>query len=260
MRPTTPTPPPRKVCEEQHRRKEWKLQIVKTERFRRRVAGISLIGFAATLLAQDVVGPRTPSDAAGTYAAVAADRGGMVVSSVLLLASSLALVPAVFGILHVLRERGVTLGHIGGVLAIVGALGHIAVMTYQLALVEMTKAGDREAMVALIERLDSSPVVGAIVLPMILSFALGLLILAVALWRARFVRGWAAALVLVAVLLDVGAPDGGPAAVSITKQLLAFAAFAYIGLQMLRMSDAEWDGLPEPAIDDKRVVATAVPA
>ena len=235
------------------------MRIAETERFRRRVAGVSLIGFAAALVAQDLVGPRTPSDAAGTYAAVAADRGGMVATSVLLLVSSLFLVPAVWGILHVLRERGVTLGHVGGALAIVGALGHVAVMTYQLALVEMTRTGDREAMVALIDRLDSSPVVGVVVFPMILAFALGLLILAIALWRARFVQGWAALLVVAAVALDIGAPDGAPAAVSVAKQLLVFAAFAYVGLRMLRMSDSDWDGAPEPAVDRKHVVATALP-
>jgi hypothetical protein len=217
------------------------MRIAKTERFRRRGAGISLIGFAVALVAQDLVGPRTPSDAAGTYAAVAADRGGMVASSVFLLVSSIFLVPAVWGILHLVRERGVRLVHIGGVLAILGALGHVAVMTYQLALVEMTKAGDREAMVALIDRMDSSPVVGVVVFPMILAFALGLLILAIALWRARFVQGWTALLVVAAVALDIGAPDGAPASVSIAKQLLAFAAFAYVGLRVLRMSDAEWD-------------------
>lgn len=217
------------------------MRIAKTERFRRWVAGISLIGFAVALVAQDLVGPRTPDDAAGTYAAVAADRGGMVATSVLLLVSSLFLVPAVWGILHVLRERGVTLGHIGGALAIVGALGHVAVITYQLALVEMTKTGDREAMVALIDRMDSSPVVGVIVFPMILAFALGMLLLAIALWRARFVQGWGALLVVAAVALDIGAPDGTPAAVSIAKQLLAFAAFAYVGLRVLRLSDDEWN-------------------
>ena len=217
------------------------MRIAKTEKFRRWVAGVSLIGFAAALVAQDLVGPRTPSDAAGRYAAVAADRGGMVATSVLLLVSSLFLVPAVFGLLHLLRERGVTLGHVGGALAIVGALGHVAVMTYQLALVEMTRVGDRDAMVALIDRLDSSPVVGVLVFPMILAFALGLLVLAIALWRARIVQGWAAALVVAAVALDIGAPDGAPASVSIAKQLLAFAAFAYVGLRILRMSDAEWE-------------------
>jgi hypothetical protein len=217
------------------------MNVTKTERFRRRVAGISLIGFAAMLLAQDLVGARTPSDAAGQYAAVAAERGGTIVSSMFLLASSIFLVPAVFGILHLIRGRGVTLAHIGGALAILGALGHVAVVTYQLALVEMTRVGDRETMVALIDRLSNSTTVGLIVFPMILAFALGLLTLSIALWRARIVQGWAAALVLVAVILDVGAPDGAPTGVSIAKQLLAFAAFAYIGLRVLRMSDDEWE-------------------
>jgi hypothetical protein len=217
------------------------MNVTKTERFRRRVAGISLIGFAAMLLAQDLVGARTPSDAAGQYAAVAAERGGTIVSSMFLLASSIFLVPAVFGILHLIRGRGVTLAHIGGALAILGALGHVAVVTYQLALVEMTRIGDREAMVALIDRLSNSTTVGIVVFPMILAFAFGLLTLSIALWRARIVQGWAAALVLVAVILDVGAPDGAPTAVSIAKQLLAFAAFAYVGLRILRMSDDEWE-------------------
>jgi hypothetical protein len=216
------------------------MQIAKTDQFRRRVAGISLIGFAAMILAQDLVGARTPSDAAGQYAAVAAERGGTIASSVFLLVSSILLIPAVFGILHLVRGRGVTLAHIGGALAILGALGHVAVMTYQLALVEMTRAGDREAMVTLIDRLSNSTTVGVIVFPMILAFALGLLILSLALWRARVVQGWAAALVFVAVAIDIGSPDGAPSVVSITKQLLAFAAFAYVGLRVLRMSDAEW--------------------
>lgn len=220
--------------------------IAKTERFRRRVAGISLIGFAAMIVAQDLVGARTPSDAAGQYAAVAAERGGTIASSIFLLVSSILLVPAVFGILHLVRERGVTLAHVGGALAIVGALGHVAVMTYQLALVEMTRAGDRDAMVVLIDRLSNSATVGVIVFPMILAFALGLLTLSVALWRARVVQGWAAALVLLAVILDVGAPEGAPGWISITKQLLAFAAFAYVGLRVLRMSDAEWERPVEP--------------
>ena len=73
---------------------------------------------------------------------------------------------------------------------------------------------------------------------MILAFALGLLILAIALWRARFVQAWAAALVVAAVALDIGAPDGAPASVSIAKQLLAFVAFAYVGP---RMPHAEWE-------------------
>jgi hypothetical protein len=217
------------------------MRITKTERFRRRVAGISLIGFAVMIVAQDLVGARTPGDAAGQYAAVAADPGGTIVSSVFLLASSIFLVPAVFGILHLVRERGVTLAHIGGGLAILGALGHVAVMTYQLTLVEMTRVGDREAMVPLIDRLSNSTTVGLIVFPMILAFALGLLILSIALWRARIMQGWAAALVLAAVVLDVAAPDGAPAAVSTTKQLLAFAAFTYVGLRVLRMSDNEWE-------------------
>jgi hypothetical protein len=217
------------------------MTVTKTERFRRHVAGISLIGFAAMLLAQDLVGARTPSDAAGQYAAVAAERGGTIASSLFLLVSSIFLVPAVFGILHLIRGRGVTLAHIGGGLAILGALGHVAVMTYQLVLVEMTRIGDREAMVALIDRLSNSTAVGFVVFPMILAFAFGLLILSIALWRARIVQGWAAALVLVAVILDVGAPDGAPAGVSIAKQLLAFAAFAYVGLRILRMSDDEWE-------------------
>ena len=221
-------------------------KTAKTERFRQRVAGISLIGFGATLVAQDLVGARTPSEAAGQYAAVAAERGGTVASSLFLLVSSILLVPMVFGILHLVRERGVTLAHIGGGLAILGALGHVAVMTYQLALVEMTRVGDREAMIALIDRLSNSTTVGLVVFPMILAFALGLLLLSIALWRARVVQGWAAVLVLVAVAIDIGAPDGAPTAVSIAKQLLAFAAFAYVGLRVLRMGDAEWERRSEP--------------
>ena len=219
-------------------------------RFRRRVAGGCVVVFAAALLAQELVGAHSDDDPASIYA-LAADRGdALLAQTLLLLVSTIALIPGIFGIVAAVRERGARLVHIGAGLAVLGALGHMAIVCVGLVFLEMPKAGDRAGMLALIDRLNESPTVGLIVFPLILCFGLSLLFLSLATWRARLVPGWVAAAVVAALVVHFGLPEDVPGVGAVANGLAAFG-FMFIGVRVARSADG-----PEPAAD---VSAAAVP-
>lgn len=208
--------------------------------FRKRVAGISLLGSAAALVAQDIVAPHAKEDAASMYDAFATHPDTTVASSVILLVSAILLIPAVFGIVHLVRGRGVPLAHVGAALGVLGALGHTAITTATLIFLETPRVGDRTAMIALLEHVNNSAAINLVIFPLIVSFGFGMLLLSLALWRARVVRAWVPALVIGAVALHFGAPEDMVAA-SVAASVLGGIAFGYVGLRVLRMSDAAWE-------------------
>ena len=59
--------------------------------------------------------------------AIAADRADDIrLAALLFILSSVLIVPAVAGMVHLVRDRGATLAHIGGALGVIGAMGHMA--------------------------------------------------------------------------------------------------------------------------------------
>jgi peptidoglycan/LPS O-acetylase OafA/YrhL len=78
-------------------------------------------------------------------------------------------------------------------------------------------------------------------------FDIGLLLLGIGLWRARVVPRWAAAgivLAIVLVIIGVVIIDGGPIILLVVFAGLAISLGA-IGWTVLRMSDGDWERLPE---------------
>jgi hypothetical protein len=84
------------------------LKIWNAHNFRRTLAGICLIVSPLLLVIAFGVGPTDPSTA-DTLTPVAANRTGMIVQSAVFLLSTILLVPALFGLVHLLSHRGVIL-------------------------------------------------------------------------------------------------------------------------------------------------------
>jgi len=101
------------------------LKILDAPNFRRTLTGLSLIAAPLVVLVFWVALPDLPDDPAAMLAASAANRERTMVAALLLMLSSVLFLPAFFGLIHLLRDRGVVLGHVGGGLALLGALGHI---------------------------------------------------------------------------------------------------------------------------------------
>ena len=178
-----------------------------------------------------------------------------LISVVLLMLSSVLFLRAFVGLIHLLRDRGVVLGHLGGGLALLGALGHIAVATHFLVYVQMTTGGaDQTQMVAIMNRIEGDPALLPIMLALA-GFDIGLRLLGIGLWRARVVPRWAAAgIVLAIVLFFIGniISGGGPIIISGVVAGLSIS-LGVIGWTVLRMSDGDWERLPEQG--DKRLQA-----
>src|ERR687894_288709 len=90
--------------------------------FRKMVAGFCMVFAPLLLLVGLVIHPETGTSAASTIAAAAEDPDAWYIAHLLVLISLVLAVPAVLGLTHMLREREVAWGHLGGGLGLVGIL------------------------------------------------------------------------------------------------------------------------------------------
>jgi hypothetical protein len=119
-----------------------------------------------------------------------------------------------------------------------GALGHTAYSTYTLLLPEIVSSADSRAdAIATLEAINSGAG-GAVVVPLILAYALSALLLPIALYRGGFVALWVVGLAASAVAIE--AFPTGAVDLSMVKYTLTVAAMAAIAVRILRLSDDQW--------------------
>ena len=208
-------------------------------RVRRITAGSCLIAAPLLLLLGDVLGTRGPTTPADYLTAVAQNPSANYANIVLAIYGFALMVPAIFGIMHLLRRHSVALGHLGGALAILGFVSFAAVAgTEMINIPASDPQADRKEMLALIDRLGTSAAYGLINISEALGVLFGFLLLAVALFRARVVPR-ALAILLAAGVISRFIPASPYLAVIVSDALLFFA-LAGVGLVILSQSDEEW--------------------
>jgi hypothetical protein len=213
---------------------------------RKMVAGVCMILAPLVLLVATVVHPEVTTDEAAQLAVIADNLDAWLIAHLLALTAIALAVPAVLGLMHMLREREVSLGHAGGGLAMLGLLAYVGIVAIEgFVGWQMGEAGDRAAMVALLSSIYDS---AGIVIPffvMSVGFALGLMCLALGLYRARAVQSWMAICVAVgAVLLTVGALTATNW-VGIVSAAFLLVGLGSIGRMVYRESDEAWEHTPE---------------
>ena len=212
---------------------------------RKMVAGACMVVAPFVLLVAMVVHPASNMDEATQVATIADNLDAWYVAHLLAFVSIVLVVPAVLGLMHMLRERQVALGHVGGGLAILGLLALTGLVAMELVLWQMAGAGNTAETVALLERLNET---AGIVIPFVLlsfGFSLGMATLAVGLYRARAVQSWMAVLVAVGAILF-----GFAVATAMNWLAIVAAAFLVVGLgaigrMVLRETDEAWEHTPE---------------
>lgn len=218
-----------------------------TRRFKKTLAGWCMIAAPAVLLVAMVLHPRRETEAAAQLSVIADDPGRWYAAHLLVLITLALAVPAVLGLVHMLRERQVALGHLGGALALAGILAVTGIVAIDgLVGWQMTAPeANRAEMVALLERVQDT---AGVVIPLFaVSFALGLgfAMLAAGLYRARVVQSWTAAAVgLAGVALTIAGPTAS-AVLSIGGAALLLAGLAPIGRMALRESEQDWEHRPD---------------
>jgi hypothetical protein len=146
-----------------------------------------LLGLLSGLVLPQLRGPD------GTELSVSAGHPGQYYAYVLLgLASSVAFLPALYGIARRTHLRCARLGAIGGGLALIGAALSLADWGGELVKVEMGALNPayHDAMVALLDRFDSSARIAAPLQISGIAFLLGMILLAIGLFRGRTAPGW----------------------------------------------------------------------
>ena len=214
--------------------------------FRKSVAGFSMVVAPLLFLASAILSPRLTSDEARQLAVVGGHADRWYASNALGLLSLLVLVPAILGLMHMLRERQAGLGHLGGALALVGAMlsalgTGVALVIWQMA----AASADPRAMTALYERLTGTAGVSVPLVAGGFVLAAGLLVLCAGLVRAQAVHG-SAALVLAAgaVLFAVGGATFSTS-VLVVAAAASLIGLGSIGLQVLSETTDAWEHTPE---------------
>lgn len=214
--------------------------------FRKMVAGACMVLAPLFLLVATIVHPETKTDEAAQLAVIADNLDAWLVAHMFALVAIALSVPAVLGLMHMLREREVSFGHVGGGLAMIGLLAYVGIVAIEgFVGWQMGEVGDRAAMVALLASIYDS---AAIVIPffvMSLGFAVGMVCLAFGLYRARAVQSWMAiCLAAGAVLVAIGTMTATNW-IGIVAAAFLVVGFGSIGRMVYRESDEAWEHTPE---------------
>lgn len=213
--------------------------------FRKQVAGICMLIAPVLLLAGVIIHPETGSSESSMIAAAAGDPDAWYWSHLLVLGSLVLAVPATLGFMHMLREREVAWGHAGGGLAMLGIIAFVGIVTVEGFVGWQAATGDRAEMTALLQRLFDSDGFGALFGIASFGYVLGIVTLAMGLYRARATQSYFALFLAAgAVLLTIAAPTASELLAVIGAAFLVVGS-GMVGRTVLSESDEEWEHTPE---------------
>jgi len=204
----------------------------------RRGAAVALAGSALLVGVASIVAPANSGTPEELYRLGTESAGRMTAEAYLLTASSVLLVFGVLGAARLVTDRGRIAARVAAVLGVMGALGHLAYSVFSMITLALVDSElERGDVLTGLDAVDASAGVGLLVVPLILAYALSVLVLPIALYRGRLVPLWVVGVAAAAVLVEV---VGGTGPVGYLKYLLALAATTAIAVRILRLDDEQW--------------------
>lgn len=213
--------------------------------FRRMVAGCCMVAGPLMALVAFVVSPAFHTGAGAQMATVAANQDRFLTSTLISIAAIVLTLVAALGLMHMLRERMVAYGHIGGALAIIGLVTYMGQFGVGLMEWQMAKDGVQASDVAAVHGVThaAGAVVPLLIVPLL--SAVGFVVLAAGLVRAHVVDWWMAAAMSVGAVAIVVSGPVASVGLGIAGAALFLGGVGSIGLMVLRETDAEWEHTPE---------------
>lgn len=209
-------------------------------RTHRVVTAAALAGSAVLVGIGGLISPPNDGQAGGLYTAASSAPGRLTVEAVVLVISSILLVFGVIGAARVVRGRGMRLAWAAALFGVMGALGHVAYATFSLITIKIVDASPgREAALETLDSINSDAAIGLLVTPLIVAYALCVILLPIAFYRRRLVPLWVVGLAGMAFVLELVAP-GDILAVAGAKYALGAAAATAMAWRITQLSNAEW--------------------
>jgi hypothetical protein len=215
-------------------------------RTHRLIAGVGMVLAPLLLLISGIVQPDLKSGDLNQLVVISGNLDAWYTSQALALAALAVSVPAILGLMHMLRERQWAMGAVGGGLALLGvvfAAGTVALSLVQWQLMRFGVPIPSAAAIVHDLKTTSGMQIPFLILPF--AFALGMAVLATGLALSR------AANPAMATMIGLGAIGvlAGYAIASVTLVIVAAAVLLVglgtTGLLVLRETDAEWEHTPE---------------
>lgn len=218
--------------------------------FRRTAGGVCLLLGPLLVLLASILDP-TDTDGAGSDLEYVVELGSNAemaqLSTALWIVGFAVLAVGIVGLVHVIRERGVVLAHLGGGLAIVGLILFAAYVATTIGdLVAVEKLGTENAD-KLVDGFEDYWVARLVLIAGFLGTFFGFVLLGAALIRSDRFHDAAGALIIGGILLAAVQSK----LMGIAGDLLLLAGFGMTGLKLLGMSDAEWERRV-PSVDAPR--------
>ena len=213
--------------------------------FRKTLAGCCMVVGPLLALVAFIVSPALKSGSAAQVAEVARHQDRFLLTSLLSMVAVVLVVGGALGLMHMLRERMVGYGNVGGVFTMVGLLFTMAQIAAGFTLWSATSDGVQAADVATWHSVthDTATVIPLVAVPWLA--VVGFAVLAMGLYRARAVDWWMAAMLALGALGITLAGPLASVAVGIVGAALFLVGMGSIGMYVLRESDADWEHTPD---------------
>ena len=213
---------------------------------RKMTAGACMVLAPLLLLVAFVVSPKLETSAGKQLSVAAGHVDRFYVANLLALVGLMLVVPAVLGVMHMLRERRPQYSGLGGALALIGVFASMVGQGVALVMWEMARHGaDSAANTVVLDRVihDAGTVIPIYVLGYV--GVVGVVILGAGLYLSRVVDWWMALFFAVGVVCINVAFPAGLLALAIVGSALMLVGLGSIGLMVLRESDADWEHTPD---------------
>jgi hypothetical protein len=213
--------------------------------FRKMVAGMCMLAAPVLLLVGEVVHPERKTDVGDQLAVVAAHQDAWYVAHMIDLVAIVLFLPVILGLMHMMRERETTLGHLGGGLALVGLMATTCLVAIEGLVGWQAGAQNSPEMTALFQRINDTT--GIVVPVFVMSFALtlGILMMMWGLARSNAIPMWVAGVVAVAAICLAVAGPMASGVLSIVGASLLLVGIGTIGRMVATESDEDWEHTPD---------------
>jgi hypothetical protein len=221
------------------------MERTRSEHLRKMLTGACLIAAPAVFIVSESIHPDDSTNGSDEVRTIASGLDRWYTAHVLEVIGFALLIGAVLGLAHLLHERRPGSAVVGGALAIVGIVGLTAgVGAEGLGGYFIVRYASRADAVRAVDAMyDGARLVPFFAVSLLIS--VGLVVMAVQLWRTRVVAPWCAIAIIIGSVLLVA---GGPTTVQglvVAGMVALFVGMAPIGYMLLTESDAEWEHTPE---------------